>query len=181
MTIRSFESHTPRIHSSAYIDASAIVIGDVSIGAGSSVWPLTAIRGDIQTITIGKHTNIQDGCVLHVTHGSEFTRDPEGYPLNIGDYVTVGHKAILHACTIGNRCLIGMGAIILDGAIIQSEVMVGAGSLVPPGKTLDSGYLWLGSPVKKTRKLTKKERAFFDYSALHYCNLAERTKACRDT
>lgn len=176
MTIRDFEQHSPAIHASVYIDESAVVIGQVSIGAESSVWPLTVIRGDIQYIRIGQRTNIQDGSVLHVTHGSEFCAQPEGYPLTIGDDVTVGHKAVLHACTIGNRCLIGMGAIVLDGAVIESEVIVGAGSTVPPNKTLESGYLWLGSPVKRVRELSTKERQFLRYSAQHYTKLAVRSK-----
>lgn len=176
MTIRDFEQHTPDIHPSVYTDDSAVVIGQVSIGEDSSVWPLTVIRGDIQRISIGQRTNIQDGSVLHVTHGSEFSLDPEGSPLIIGDDVTVGHKAVLHACTIGDRCLIGMGAIVLDGAVIESDVMIGAGSTVPPNKTLDSGYLWLGSPVKRVRELSVKEREFLRYSAQHYTKLAERSK-----
>jgi len=176
MTLRDFEQHSPEIHPSVYIDDSAIVIGQVSIGEGSSVWPLSVIRGDIQRISIGKRTNIQDGSVLHVTHGSEFSMTPEGYPLTIGDDVTIGHKAVLHACTIENRCLIGMGAIVLDGAVVCSEVIVGAGSTVPPGKILDSGYLWLGSPVKRIRELSVKERQFLQYSAQHYTELAIRSK-----
>jgi len=175
MTIRSFESASPDIHSTVYVDDSAVVIGNVTIGKKSSVWPLTVIRGDIQAIRIGKCTNIQDGSVLHVTHGSKFSTT-EGLPLIIGNDVTVGHKAMLHACTIGNSCLIGMGTIILDGAVIENEVMIGAGSLVPPHKTLSSGYLWVGSPVKKARKLSPKELEFLTYSASHYCNLAQRTK-----
>jgi carbonic anhydrase/acetyltransferase-like protein (isoleucine patch superfamily) len=176
MTLRDFEHHSPDIHPSVYIDDSAVVIGQVNIGEASSVWPLTVIRGDIQRISIGQRTNIQDGSVLHVTHGSEFSLEPEGYPLTIGDDVTIGHKAVLHACTIKNRCLIGMGAIVLDGAIVDSEVIVGAGSTVPPGKVLESGYLWLGSPVKRVRELSVKERQFLQYSAKHYTELAKRSK-----
>lgn len=176
MTIRNFENKTPEIHPSAYIDESAVVIGDVVIGKGSSVWPLTVIRGDIQRIRVGNRTNIQDGSVLHVTHGSEFCLEADGYPLTIGDNVTVGHKAVLHACTIGSDSLIGMGSIVLDGAVIQDHVMLGAGSLVPPRKVLERGYLWLGNPVRKVRELTEKERAFLSYSANHYCDLSQRTK-----
>jgi len=176
MTIRDFEQHSPDIHPSVYIDDSAVVIGQVHIGEASSVWPLCVIRGDIQRISIGQRTNIQDGSVLHVTHGSEFSIDPEGYPLTIGDDVTIGHKAVLHACTIENRCLVGMGAIVLDGAVVNSEIIVGAGSTVPPRKVLESGYLWLGSPVKRVRELTLKERHFLHYSAKHYTELAIRSK-----
>lgn len=176
MTLRDFEDYSPDIHPSVYIDDSAVVIGQVSVGEKSSVWPLCVIRGDIQRISIGERTNIQDGSVLHLTHGSEFSANPEGYPLTIGDDVTIGHKAVLHACTIENRCLIGMGAIVLDGAVIHSEVIVGAGSIVPPGKILESGYLWLGSPVKRIRELSTKEQQFLRYSAKHYTELAERSK-----
>ncbi len=176
MSIRSFENHTPDIHSSVYIDESAVIIGQVTIGEESSVWPLTVIRGDIQSIQIGTRSNIQDGSVLHVTHGGEFSLTPEGYPLSIGDDVTIGHKAILHACTIKDRCLIGMGAIVLDGAVVNSDIIVGAGSTVPPGKKLESGYLWLGSPVKRIRELSDKELEFLKYSAKHYAKLAIRSK-----
>lgn len=174
MNIRPYKQYTPIIHNTAFVDESAVVIGQVNIGKHSSVWPLTAIRGDIQSITIGEYTNIQDGSVLHVTHGSEYAFSPQGNPLTIGNNVTVGHKAILHGCTIHNNCLIGMGTIILDGAIINDNVMVGAGSLVPPKKILESGYLWLGSPVKKARKLTDKELTFLKYSAQHYKKLGKQ-------
>jgi len=174
MTIRKFEKHQPELHETSYIDEAALVSGDVKIGEGSSVWPMAVIRGDVNKIRIGKRSNIQDGSVLHVTHGSEYTK-AAGFPLIIGDDVTVGHNAVLHACTINNRSLIGMGAIVLDGAIVEEEVIVGAGSLVPPNKILESGYLWLGSPVKKARLLTDKERAFLEYSAQHYVELAGRT------
>lgn len=174
MTIRNFEDYQPDIHESAYIDDKALVSGNVKIGQESSIWPMTVVRGDVNKIRIGKRSNIQDGAVLHVTHGSEFTTE-DGFPLIIGDDITVGHSAVLHACTIHNRSLIGMGAIVLDGAVIEEEVIVGAGSLVPPNKQLESGYLWLGSPVKKARALTDKERSFLAYSAKHYVNLAKRT------
>ena len=174
MTIRNFEGHQPNLHKTVYVDKTALVSGQVKIGDGSSVWPMAVIRGDINTISIGKRSNIQDGSVLHVTHGSEYST-PDGLPLTIGDDVTVGHNAVLHACTIHNHSLIGMGAIILDGAIIEEEVIVGAGSLVPPNKRLESGYLWLGSPVKKVRPLKDKEKEFLRYSALHYVKLAKRT------
>ncbi len=169
MSIRAFKDILPNIHKTVYIDPDATVIGKVSIGKDSSVWPMTAIRGDVHNITIGKRTNIQDGSILHVTSDNEF--NPGGYPLCIGDDVTVGHGAILHACTIGDFSLIGMGATVLDGAIIESEVMVAAGSLVPPGKVLESGYLFLGSPVKKARALTKKEIDYLHFSSLHYVRL----------
>jgi len=170
--IRTFEDNIPQLAPSVFIDESAVVIGNVSIGDDSSVWPCCSVRGDIHSITIGKRTNIQDGCVLHVTHDSEYA--PGGAKLTVGDDVTVGHNVVLHACTIEDRCLIGMGSIILDGAVVQTGAMVGAGSLVPPHKILEGGYMWLGSPVKKVRPLTDKETAFLDYSAAHYVALKNR-------
>jgi carbonic anhydrase/acetyltransferase-like protein (isoleucine patch superfamily) len=127
------------------------------------------VRGDIHQITIGERTSIQDGSVLHVTHDSEY--HPGGAPLTIGDDVTVGHKVTLHACTLSSLCIIGMGSIILDNAVVESDVILGAGSLVPPGKTLTSGYLWLGSPAIKKRPLTEQELAFIRYSAKSYVKL----------
>lgn len=169
MSIRAFKGISPNIHESAYIDADCSVIGDVTIGKDSSIWPMTAIRGDVHKITIGERTNIQDGAILHVTADNEY--NPGGAPLTIGDDVTVGHGAILHACTVGNLCLIGMGATVLDGAVIEDEVMVAAGSLVSPGKVLESGYLWLGSPVRRARELTEKERSYLRFSSRHYVQL----------
>ncbi len=126
-------------------------------------------------ISIGERSNIQDGAVLHVTHDGPYT--PGGRPLIIGDEVTVGHKAVLHACTIGNRCLIGMNATLLDGAVIADNTIIAAASVVPPGKKLDSGFLWMGSPVKKIRALTPEESASLTYSANQYVKLAQATKA----
>lgn len=179
--IRKFENHTPNIHSSAYIDETALVSGEVTIGEGSSVWPMTVIRGDVNFIKIGKRTNIQDTSVLHVTHASnehsvKVTDAQIGYPLIIGDDVTVGHKALLHACTIGDRVLVGMGSIIMDGVVVEDETIIAAGSLVPPKKVLESGYLWVGSPVKKARELTDKEKNYLKYSAEHYVRLKVRTE-----
>ena len=177
MSIRDFEEHSPVIDETAFVDESAVVIGNVSIGADSSVWPLTAIRGDIHSITIGERSNIQDGSVLHVTHDSEYA--PGGNPLVIGDDVTVGHKVILHACTIGNRVLVGMGATVLDGAVLQDEVMLGAHSLVSPNKVLESGYLYVGVPARKAREITDKEREWLRYSAAHYVDLKNRHKVSK--
>lgn len=170
--IRPFENYVPQIASSVFIDDSAVVTGDVVIGEDSSVWPCCSVRGDIHSIRIGRRSNIQDGCVLHVTHDSEYA--PGGAKLTVGNDVTVGHNAILHACTVEDLCLIGMGSVVLDGAIVQSGAMVGAGSLVPPNKILEGGYMWLGSPVKKVRPLTDKETAFLSYSAEHYVKLKNR-------
>lgn len=170
MTIRNYKETSPNIHETAYVDETAVVIGDVTIGEDSSVWPMSVIRGDVNSITIGARTNIQDGSVLHESHTSEFS---SGYPLVIGDDVTVGHKALLHACTVGNMCLIGMSATVMDGAVLGDKVIVGAGSLVPPGKQLESGCLYVGSPVKRVRELNEKERGFLEYSAKHYSKLKD--------
>ena len=175
MAIRTFETFTPAIADSAFIDDSAVVTGDVVIGADSSVWPMCSVRGDIHSIRIGERTNIQDGCILHVTHDSEFA--PGGNSLTVGDDVTVGHNVVLHACVVEDLCLVGMGSVVLDGAVIRQGAMVGAGSLVPPGKDLDGGYLWLGSPVKRARELSEQERAFLAYSAAHYVELKNRHQA----
>jgi carbonic anhydrase/acetyltransferase-like protein (isoleucine patch superfamily) len=171
MTIRTFDGITPLIESTAYIDDAALVIGDVEIGADSSVWPMTVVRGDVNSIRIGERTNIQDGSVLHVSHKGPFG---EGSALVIGNDVTVGHKAVLHACTVKDCSLIGMSATVLDGAIINEYVMVGAGSLVPPKKELESGYLYLGNPVRQVRALTEKEKEFLHYSAAHYVRLQRK-------
>lgn len=169
MNIRPFNGISPKIGSSTYIDENAVVIGNVTIGHNVSIWPTTVIRGDVESITIGDDTNVQDGSVLHVTHYGKFT--DKGYPLSIGKGVTIGHRAIAHACTIGNYCLIGMGAIIMDDAILEDYVMLGAGSLVPSGKTLESGHLYVGSPAKLVRPLKDSEREFLVYSSQHYVAL----------
>jgi carbonic anhydrase/acetyltransferase-like protein (isoleucine patch superfamily) len=164
--LRRYKESYPQCGQRVMIDASSVVVGDVILGDDASVWPLVAIRGDVNQVRIGARTNIQDGSVLHVTHKS--ASNPQGFPLTIGDDVTVGHKAMLHACTIGNRVLVGMGSILLDGAIIEDDVMIGAGSLVPPGKRLESGYLYLGSPVRQVRPLNEQEIAGLLYSANNY-------------
>ncbi|ELV8626241.1 gamma carbonic anhydrase family protein [Vibrio cidicii] len=165
-SIRSYKGIYPQIGARVYIDSSSVLVGDIHIGDDSSIWPLVAARGDVNHIRIGERSNIQDGSVLHVTHKN--AANPDGYPLIIGNDVTVGHKVMLHGCTIKDRVLVGMGAIVLDGVIIEEEVMIGAGSLVPPGKVLESGYLYVGSPVKQARPLTDKERAFLQKSADNY-------------
>jgi carbonic anhydrase/acetyltransferase-like protein (isoleucine patch superfamily) len=159
------------------VDETALVIGDVSIADDASLWPQVVARGDVNSIEIGARTNIQDGSVLHVSHDSEFA--PGGFPLRIGADITVGHQAILHGCTIEDRCLIGMAATVMDGAIVRAGAIVGAGSLVPPGRDLDGGYLWVGSPVRKVRPLSEKEVAFLEYSAAHYVELKNRHLAVR--
>ena len=166
IALRSYKDNHPKLGLRVMVDSTSVVIGDVRIADDVGIWPLVAIRGDVNFVAIGARTNIQDGSVLHVTHKS--TYNPEGNPLLIGEDVTVGHKAMLHGCTIGNRVLVGMGSIVLDGAIIEDEVIVGAGSLVPQNKHLESGYLYLGSPVKQIRPLTPAEREGLLYSANNY-------------
>jgi len=172
MSIRPFAGKMPVIAATAYVDESAVVIGDVKIGEDSSIWPMTVVRGDVHSITIGKGTNIQDASVLHVTHDGKFS--PGGYPLFVGDYVTAGHRVILHACTVGNYCLIGMAATIMDGAVLGDKLIIGAGSLVPTGKELEGGYLYVGSPVKRVRELNDKELEFLEFSANHYVKLKDQ-------
>lgn len=172
MSMRTYLDYTPELGESVFVDDSAVVIGRVVLADDVSVWPLVAIRGDVNYIQIGKGSNIQDGSVLHVT--SPTPANPAGYPTIVGENVTVGHKAILHGCTVRDNVLIGMGAIVLDGAIVESHVVVGAGSLVSPGKVLASGGLYLGAPARRVRDLTEQEIAFFTQSAEHYVKLKDR-------
>lgn len=171
MTIRSYLHHAPSLGANAFVDPSAVVIGRVTLGADVSVWPLVAIRGDVNDITIGDRTNIQDGSVLHNT--SPTSTPPLGFALVVGADVTVGHKAILHGCSIGNRVLVGMGAIVMDGAVVQDDVIIGGGSVVSPGKVLESGGLYVGSPAKRVRDLKPHEYEFLKYSAAHYVKLKD--------
>ena len=176
--IRPFEDHFPQVAADAYLDPTCSVIGDVVIGARSSIWPGVVVRGDVHRIRIGEASNIQDNSVLHNSHDSEFM--PGGSPLLIGDGVTVGHQVILHGCSVGNHCLIGMGAIVMDKAVIEDEVILGAGSLVPGGKTLQSGYLYTGSPARRSRALSDDERRYLRYAAEHYVRLAQRHSGTGD-
>lgn len=169
MAIRVFKGNTPVVPASAYVDESAVVVGDVVLGENASVWPGAVIRGDVNHIHIGRDSNVQDLACLHVSH--KRPEDPLGAPLIIGERVTIGHQVTLHGCTIGDECLIGIGTIVLDRAVIEPRVMVGAGSLVPPGKVLKSGYLYVGRPAKEVRALTDDEIAHFAYSAQHYIRL----------
>lgn len=158
--IHSFKDKIPQIHSSAWVAESAQVIGDVVIGDVSSVWFNAVVRGDVHYIRIGKRTNIQDGCVLHVARRT--------LPLVIGDEVTVGHNVTLHACTIGNRCLIGMGSVVMDGAEVGEDSIVAAGSLVTPGTKIPPGSMVMGSPGRVKRPLTDEEIRGIRQSAAHY-------------
>ena len=168
--IRPYLDTSPTIDDSCYIDPMSVVIGDVVLGENVSVWPFAVIRGDVNHIHIGKNSNVQDHSMLHVSHKK--ADKPEGSPLMIGEDVTIGHHVNLHGCTIGNRVLVGIGTIILDDVIVEDDVMIGAGSLVPPNKVLESGYLYMGSPAKKIRPLTEKEKAFLPYSAQNYVKVS---------
>ena len=168
-SIQSFHGHFPLLAEGVYVHHSATIIGHVNLGENVSVWPGAVIRGDINFIKIGAGSNIQDCAVLHVNHQS--TYDPAGSPLIIGNNVTIGHSVILHGCTIADESLIGMGSIVMDKVVVQKNVLVAAGSLVPEGKVLESGFLYMGSPVKKIRVLTADEIAFFMVSAQNYIQL----------
>ena len=184
-----FLMQQPVLGEGVYIAPEAHVSGAVEIGSDVSFWPMAVARGDVNRIVIGARSNVQDNCVLHVTHESDW--QPEGGPLHIGEDVTIGHAAVLHACTIGDRCLVGMGAIVMDGAVIEADAMVAAGSVVkynplhfglililaaagsvvPPGKTVASGTLWRGNPARYARDLTTREIDYLLYSARHYVKL----------
>ncbi|MCK5121385.1 MAG: gamma carbonic anhydrase family protein [Methylococcales bacterium] len=171
MMIKPFKSQQPVVGKNVYIDDSAVVIGDVTLDDDVSVWPTAVIRGDVESISIGTGTNVQDGSVLHVSHAGDYST--EGHPLKIGKGVTIGHRAVVHACTVGDYCLVGIGAIIMDDAVLEDYVMLGAGALVPPGKTLESGYLYVGAPAKQVRPLKDSEKEFLEYSYKHYMQLKD--------
>ena len=170
--IRHFQGTAPTLGRDVFVDELALVAGAVTLADDVSIWPFAALRGDVNAIAIGARSNVQDNAVLHVTHDGPYT--PGGVALTIGADVTIGHGAILHACTIGDRVLIGMGAIVLDKARIDDDVIVAAGSLVSPGKHLRSGWLYRGSPAVAIRELTDDERANFTYSTAHYVRLKNR-------
>jgi carbonic anhydrase/acetyltransferase-like protein (isoleucine patch superfamily) len=167
--IYRFMHRSPRLGERVYIDPTASVTGDVTLADDVSVWPMTVIRGDVNRVWIGARSNIQDGCVLHVTH--ESAGQPSGIPLLIGEDVTVGHGAILHACEVGDRCLVGMGAVVMDGAILEPDSMVAGGAIVTPGKVVPTGTLWRGNPARQARLLSKDEIQYQSYSAAHYVRL----------
>ncbi|MFD2191520.1 gamma carbonic anhydrase family protein [Pistricoccus aurantiacus] len=170
-SVRAHHGKEPRFGKRVYVDPASKVLGDVVLGDDCSVWPMTVIRGDMHEIRVGARCSIQDGSVLHITHASGY--NPGGYPLVLGDDVTVGHRAILHGCTIGSRVLVGMGAVVMDGAVVEDEVIIAAGALVTPGKRLQNGYLYAGSPAKEVRPLKDSERAFFTYTAANYVKLKD--------
>ena len=171
MSVCIHNGKSPNVAESVFIHDSAVIIGDVTLEKHVSIWPTSVIRGDVQTITIGAGTNVQDGSILHVSHACKYA--PGGFPLIIGQGVTIGHRAVVHACTVGNYCLIGIGAIVMDGAELEDYVMLGAGALVPPGKKLEGGNLYVGSPAKKVRPLDAQEKEFLEYSYQHYMQLKD--------
>lgn len=171
MALSDYLGASPRLGKGVFIHPSAQVVGDVTLGEDSSVWCNAVLRGDVNRIVIGRGTNVQDVTVGHVSHKT--AEKPGGSPLIVGDYVTIGHAVILHGCTIGNECLIGMGTIILDDAVIPDRVVIGAGSLVTQGKTLESGMLYMGRPAKAVRALTEEELGYLMYSAEHYMKLKD--------
>ncbi len=171
MAIRPWKGKHPSLGERVYIDPASLVLGDVELGDDCSVWPMAVIRGDMHRIRIGARVSVQDGCVLHITHASDF--NPGGYPLTVGDDVTIGHKAILHGATLGSRILVGMGAIVMDGAVVEDEVIIAAGAVVPPGKHLEGGHVYAGNPARALRPLKETEREFFPYTAGNYVRLKD--------
>ncbi|RFF32995.1 gamma carbonic anhydrase family protein [Wenzhouxiangella sediminis] len=169
---RAWQGLQPTLGARVWVDPAASVIGRVELGDDVSVWPGAVLRGDVNKIRVGARSNIQDGTICHVTHDGPYT--PGGLPLVLGEDITVGHGAILHACTIGDRCLIGMGALVLDGAEIAADVMLAAGSLVSPGKRLESGRLYRGRPAEPVRELSERELEMLRYSAAHYVRLKDQ-------
>ncbi|MEQ8210030.1 MAG: gamma carbonic anhydrase family protein [Lacipirellulaceae bacterium] len=170
--IRVYRGNYPTLGERVYLDPAATVIGEVTLGDDVSVWPGAVIRGDMHWIKVGARTNIQDNAVLHITHAS--TYNPDGWPLCIGEDVIVGHSAVLHGCTVADRVLVGIGAIVNDGAVVEEEVIIGAGCLVPPGKHLESGFVYVGNPCRKLREITDDERKYFVYSAANYVKLKDQ-------
>lgn len=170
-SLRSFNGILPTLGVRAYVDPAATVIGDVVLGDDVSIWPGAVLRGDVHYIRVGARSNIQDGTIVHVTHDGPYS--PGGFPTLIGEGVTIGHAAVIHACTIEDYCLIGMHATVLDGAVVKKYGFVGAGSLVPPGKVVGERELWLGNPAQRVRQLTDKQIEQLHYSADHYVRLKD--------
>jgi len=169
VTIEPFQEHTPVVHPEAFVHPSAVVIGRVTIGARSSVWPCAVLRGDDGFIRIGKESSIQDGTVIHMTEGQSNTI--------IGDRVTIGHAVTLHGCTIGDGALVGIGAIVLDGAVIEPGAFVAAGTLIPPGKVIPTGKVAMGNPFRIVRDLAERDRAWLAFSHETYVRRAAQYKA----
>lgn len=171
MPLEPYQNIYPEIAGGAFVHSTACIIGQVTIATDSSIWPYCVLRGDVEAICVGAQTNIQDGTIIHTTHAGPFTE--AGRATHVGDQVTVGHRCILHACTIEDRAFIGMNTTILDGAIIRSGAMIGANSLITSGQDITGGYLWLGQPARKNRPLTQAEQDYIVYSAEHYDRIAQ--------
>ncbi len=169
MILRPFGGKLPAIAPSAFVAEGAALVGDVSVGEASSIWFGCVLRGDVMPIRVGARTNVQDGTVVHVTHGR--------FATHIGDEVTIGHMAMIHACTLEDRSMVGMKACVMDGAVVESEAMVAAGALVTPGKRVRRGQLWGGSPAKHMRDLSPEEIAHIVYLSQHYVDVAVRHRA----
>jgi carbonic anhydrase/acetyltransferase-like protein (isoleucine patch superfamily) len=168
--LRSFKDAAPRLGQRVYVDPAASVIGDVVLGDDVSIWPGTVLRGDVNHIRVGAKTSIQDGAIVHVAHAGPYG---PGFPCLIGEGVTIGHAAVVHACSIGDYCLVGMLATVMDGAIVHTHGFVGAGALIPPGKVVGEGELWLGNPARFVRLLSDREIEQLHYSAEHYVRLKD--------
>lgn len=175
MNTRPYRGIHPTLEPGAWIDPAALVIGDVVLGPDVSIWPMAVVRGDVNYIRIGARSNVQDGSVLHVTR--PFPGSAAGWPLLIGEDVVIAHGVTVHGCTIGNRVLVGIGAVVLDGAVVEDEVMIAAGSVVPPGKRLESGGLYMGNPVRRARDMTEAERARIPVMAGFYVDLKDEYQA----
>jgi carbonic anhydrase/acetyltransferase-like protein (isoleucine patch superfamily) len=169
--LRSYKGIVPTLGARVYVDPAATVIGDVILGDDSSIWPGAVLRGDVHYIRIGARSNVQDGAIVHVTHDGPYS--PGGFPTVVGEGVTIGHAAVIHACTIEDYCLIGMHATVLDGAVVKKYGFVGAGSVVPPGKVVGERELWLGNPAQRVRLLTDKQVEQLHYSADHYVRVKD--------
>ena len=171
MTLRSYKGISPTLGARVYVDPAAVVIGAVELADDVSIWPCAVLRGDVHRIHIGARSNVQDGAVVHVTHDGPYS--PGGFPTLVGEGVTIGHGAVIHACTIEDYCLIGMHASVLDGAVVKKYGFVGAGSLIPPGKVVGERELWLGNPARFVRVLTDKQVEQLQYSAEHYVRVKD--------
>ncbi|RCU45371.1 gamma carbonic anhydrase family protein [Corallincola holothuriorum] len=169
--LRPYKEELPHLSATAYVDEHAVVIGAVSLAKDVSVWPMVVIRGDVNRIEIGARSNIQDGSIVHVTRVS--SENPQGYPTLIGEDVTIGHQVMLHGCVIGDRVLVGMSAVVMDNVTVEDDVIIAAGSVVPPNKTLTSGYLYKGNPAKQARPLSEAELSFLKRSANNYVVLKD--------
>lgn len=163
--LRTVKGKTPQVANPAFLAESAVLIGNVTVGPESSIWYGAVLRGDDNPIRVGRRSNIQDGTIVHVSS--------KGLGTEIGDEVSIGHAAIIHACILEDRSFVGMGATVMDGAVVESGAMVAAGALIAPGKIVKSGQLWMGNPGRYARDLTEKEKAYLAYVAGHYWELAQ--------